>query len=176
MTRIFLKVEIHHVFPHANPPTCALLYPHSQVMATITNTETNPQVTPSPPSVVSPTKAYAFVDLTSKRNIDPPARSKNIVPPARPISGHRHHIDITVWYYTKQVFVFLVFSVLWTLINIAIRVCIRIVTRLPTKISVSIRVIKVVKYVYFFSVMLCIGFFRSGLKTKTIHIQNRYAR
>jgi len=137
---------------------------------TTTNTDTNPQVTPSPLSVVSP-KAHDFVDLISKkqqkaRSFDPPSR--------RGENCHRHH-NITVWYYTKQVLSFLVFSVVWTLFNVATGVGIRIITRLPTKISVSIRVIQVLKYLYYFSV-LCIGFIRSGLKSKTNHVQNRYAR
>ena len=183
MTRIFLKVEIHHVFPHANPPTCALLYPHSQVMATLTNTITNPQVTPSPPSVERcPIKAYDYVDLTSKRkqqqnndnNIDPPARPKNKLLYERRLDVGKH-MNITVWYYTKKVLSFLIFSVVWTLINFATGVGIRIITRLPTKISVSIRVIQVLKYLYYFCA-ICIEFIRGGLKSKTSHIQNRYAR
>jgi len=149
------------------------------------NTDTNPQVTPSPPSVVSPIKAYDYVDLTKKRKqqqnnmnmIDPPARSKNIDPPARPISGHRHNnMNVAAWYHIKQVFNFLVFSVVWTLLNFATGVGIRIINRLPTKISISIRVIKVVNWLYYFSAMLCIGFIRSRLNSKTIHVQNRYAR
>ena len=153
-------------------------------MATLTNTETNPQVTPSPPSVVSPIKAYVFVDLTSKRkqqqnnihmNIDPPeARPKNKLYKRR--LDVDKHMNFAVWYHTKQVLSFLVFSVLWTLLNFAIGVGFRIVSRLSIKISVSIRVIKVVNWLYCFSFLLCIGFIRGGLKTKTSHIQNRYAR
>ena len=145
---------------------------------TTTNADTNQKVTPSPPpSVVSPIKAYVFVDLTSKKqqqNIDPPARPKNKLLYERRLDVDKH-INFAVWYHTKQVFGFLIFSVVWTLLNFAIGVGIRIVIRLPTKISVSIRVIKVVNWLYYFSV-LCIGFIRSGLKSKTNHVQNRYAR
>ena len=135
---------------------------------------------PSPPSVVSPIKAKDYVDLTSKRkqqqnmNIDPPSPPKNELLYERRLDVDKH-INFAVWYHTKQVFGFLIFSVVWTLLNLAMKVGIRIITRLPTKISSSIRVIKVVKYIYF-SAMLCIGFIRSRLNSKTIHVQNRYAR
>lgn len=137
---------------------------------------------PSPPSVVSPIKAYDYVDLTSSKrkkqnnNIDPPeARSKNKLLYEWRLDIDLEHMNYTAWYHIKQVFNFLVFSVIWTLLNFATGVGIRIIIRLPTKISISIRVIKVVNWLYYFSV-LCIGFIRSGLKTKTSHIQNRYAR
>ena len=148
------------------------------------NTDTNPQVTPSPPpSVVSPIKAYDYVDMSktpqSKTSFlaktDPPARPKNKLDERSHKNIEHEHMNITVWYYTKKVLSFLVFSVVWTLLNFAIGVGIRIITQLPTKISVSIRVIQVLKYLYYFCA-ICIEFIRGGLKSKTSHIQNRYAR
>ena len=105
------------------------------------------------------------------------AHSKHNDPPARPISGcHRHNnMNFAVWYHMKRVLSFLVFSVLWTLLDFAIGAGFRIVSRLSIKISISIRVIKVVNWLYYFSV-LCIGFIRGRLKTKTDLVQNRYAR
>lgn len=151
------------------------LFLHTLLSVMITsNTDTNPQVTPSPPSVVrSPIKTPQPKTSFLAKN-DPPARPKNKLYERR--LDVDKHMNFAVWYHMKQVFSFLVFSVLWTLLNFAIGVGIRIITRLPTKISVSIRVIKVVNWLYCFSFMLCIGFIRGGLKSKTSHIQNRYAR
>ena len=151
------------------------------------NTDTNPQVTPSPPSFVrSPIKAYALTSRQAKmtknnkrqkaRPFDPPSRPKNKLLYERRLDIVLEHMNYAAWYHIKQVFSFLIFTVLCTLLSLATRVGIRIVTRLPIKISISIKVIKVVNWLHYFSAVLCVGFIRSGLKTETSHVQNQYAR
>ena len=145
----------------------------------MTATDTNLQVTPSPPSVVSPIKAYNYVDLTRKKqnnNNDPPARSKNNLGTSEEddrITTDNSTSSVVVW---KQVISFLSLLTL-TLCTIVCYLINRVMNQLPIKIDIVKKVLEVTVLIHK-TLPLAEGFtlIRGWLKTKTSHVQNQYAR